>query len=80
MKFLICMASLPVAPTLSSQCPSAIRCARFEEATSGLQPMLKLRWIGEEAQRKGIAQEFKAVLEDKVGKSAALSLSTFDAK
>ena len=42
--------------------------------------MLKLRWIGEEAQREAIAQEFKAVLDTKVGTAAKLSLGTFDAK
>ncbi|MDH0640654.1 YfdQ family protein [Pseudomonas sp. GD03860] len=53
---------------------------RVSVITSGSQPVLKLRWIGEEAQREGIAQEFKAVLGEKVGASAVLSLGTFDAK
>ncbi|WJM94666.1 DUF2303 family protein [Pseudomonas defluvii] len=53
---------------------------RVSVITSGSQPVLKLRWIGEEAQREEIAQEFKAVLEEKVSASAALSLGTFDAK
>ena len=53
---------------------------RVSVITSGSQPVLKLRWLGEEAQREAIAQEFKAVLEEKVGAAAALSLGTFDAK
>jgi uncharacterized protein YfdQ (DUF2303 family) len=42
--------------------------------------VLKLRWIGEEAQREAIAQEFKQVLEVRAGDSAKLSLGTFEAK
>jgi uncharacterized protein YfdQ (DUF2303 family) len=53
---------------------------RVSVITGGAQPVLKLRWIGEEAQREAIAQEFKAVLDDKVGTAAKLSLGTFDAK
>jgi uncharacterized protein YfdQ (DUF2303 family) len=48
--------------------------------TSGSQPVLKLRWIGEEVQRESIAQEFKAVLEEKIGAAAKLSLGAFDTK
>lgn len=53
---------------------------RVSVITGGSQPVLKLRWIGEEAQREAIAQEFKAVLDAKVGTAAKLSLGTFDAK
>lgn len=53
---------------------------RVSVITGGAQPVLKLRWIGEEAQREAIAQEFKAVLDAKVGTAAKLSLGTFDAK
>ncbi|EKT4480199.1 DUF2303 family protein [Pseudomonas putida] len=53
---------------------------RVSVITGGSQPVLKLRWIGEEAQREAIAQEFKSVLDDKVGTAAKLSLGTFDAK
>ena len=53
---------------------------RVSVITGGAQPVLKLRWIGEEAQREAIAQEFKAVLDNKVGTAAKLSLGTFDAK
>jgi len=51
---------------------------RLSVITSGQQPVLKLRWIGEEVQREDIAQEFKAVLEDKIGEAAALALGSFD--
>ncbi|MCP3790629.1 MULTISPECIES: DUF2303 family protein [Pseudomonas] len=53
---------------------------RVSVITGGSQPVLKLRWIGEEAQREAIAQEFKAVLDTKIGTGAQLSLGTFDAK
>lgn len=53
---------------------------RVSVITSGSQPVLKLRWLGEEAQREAIAQEFKQVLEEKVGESAKLVLGSFDAK
>lgn len=52
---------------------------RVAVITSGSQPVLKLRWIGEEVQREAIAQEFKAVLEDKIGTAAKLSLGSFSA-
>ncbi|MBF8692550.1 DUF2303 family protein [Pseudomonas fulva] len=53
---------------------------RVSVITGGAQPVLKLRWIGEEAQREAIAQKFKAVLDDTVGKSAKLNLGNFDPK
>ena len=53
---------------------------RVSVITSGTQPMLKLRWVGEEVQREEIAQEFKAVLQENIGNSAALSLGAFDPK
>ncbi|MFK0090683.1 DUF2303 family protein [Pseudomonas sp. NPDC090755] len=53
---------------------------RVSVITSGSQPVLKLRWIGEEAQREDIAQEFKSVLQDKIGSNAVLSLGGFDPK
>jgi uncharacterized protein YfdQ (DUF2303 family) len=51
---------------------------RLSVITSGQQPVLKLRWIGEEVQREDIAQKFKAVLEDKIGEAASLALGSFD--
>ncbi|MNY75661.1 hypothetical protein D3C86_2150050 [compost metagenome] len=48
--------------------------------TSGAQPALKLRWVGEEVQREEIAQEFKSVLDAAVGAHAKLTLGTFDPK
>ena len=53
---------------------------RVSVITSGSQPVFKLRWISEEAQREAIAQEFKAVLGEKAGQAAALWLGTFDIK
>ncbi|CAI8807294.1 CPS-53 (KpLE1) prophage; DUF2303 domain-containing protein YfdQ [Pseudomonas sp. IT-P74] len=53
---------------------------RVSVITSGAQPALKLRWVGEEVQREDIAQEFKTVLQDKIGDAAALSLGAFDPK
>lgn len=53
---------------------------RVSVITGGSQPVLKLRWIGEEAQREAIAQEFKAVLDTKVGTAAKLSLGIFESK
>jgi uncharacterized protein YfdQ (DUF2303 family) len=50
---------------------------RLSVITSGPVPVLKLRWVGEEVQREAIAQEFKAVLEEKIGGAAKLSLGSF---
>jgi uncharacterized protein YfdQ (DUF2303 family) len=53
---------------------------RISVITSGAQPALKLRWVGEEVQREDIAQEFKTVLQEKIGTNASLSLGAFDPK
>ena len=53
---------------------------RVSVITSGTQPMLKLRWIGEEVQREEIAQEFKSVLDTQIGAATPLTLGTFDPK
>lgn len=52
---------------------------RISVITSGAQPVLKLRWVGEDVQREEIAQEFKSVLEAKVGDAAQLALGSFAA-
>lgn len=52
---------------------------RVSVITSGAQPMLKLRWIGEEVQREEIAQEFKSVLDAQIGAATPLTLGTFAA-
>lgn len=52
---------------------------RISVITSGPAPVLKLRWVGEEVQREAIAQEFKSVLEDKIGSAAKLALGSFSA-
>jgi len=53
---------------------------RVSVITSGAQPVLKLRWVGEEVQREDIAQEFKTVLQRNIGEAATLSLGAFDPK
>lgn len=53
---------------------------RVSVITSGSQPVLKLRWVGEEVQREEIAQEFKSVLDEKIGAAAKLTLGSFDPK
>jgi uncharacterized protein YfdQ (DUF2303 family) len=53
---------------------------RISVITSGAQPALKLRWVGEEVQREEIAQEFKSVLDVQIGEAAKLALGTFDPK
>ncbi|WP_122575226.1 YfdQ family protein [Pseudomonas viridiflava] len=52
---------------------------RISVITSGAQPVLKLRWVGEDVQREEIAQEFKSVLEANVGDAAQLALGSFAA-
>lgn len=52
---------------------------RISVITSGAQPALKLRWVGEEVQREEIAQEFKSVLDRQIGEAARLALGTFTA-
>ena len=52
---------------------------RVSVITSGAQPMLKLRWIGEEVQREEIAQEFKSVLDVQIGAETPLTLGNFTA-
>ncbi|WP_122867670.1 YfdQ family protein [Pseudomonas viridiflava] len=52
---------------------------RISVITSGAQPVLKLRWVGEDVQREEIAQEFKSVLEAQVGEAALLALGSFSA-
>ncbi|KPW36942.1 hypothetical protein ALP45_04777 [Pseudomonas coronafaciens pv. atropurpurea] len=41
--------------------------------------MLTPRWVCKDVQREEIAQEFKSVLEEKVGEAAQLALSSFSA-
>ena len=53
---------------------------RVSVITSGLQPLLKMRWIGEEVQLEEIAQEFKSVLETQIGQQVKLTLGNFDSK
>lgn len=49
----------------------------LSDITGRDEPQLKLRWVGEEAQREAFAREFKEVLEQEVGGSVPLSIGTF---
>lgn len=44
---------------------------------TGDTPQLKLRWVGEEAQREEFARDFKGVLEQEVGGFVPLTIGTF---
>lgn len=44
---------------------------------TGDEPLLKLRWVGEEAQREEFARQFKAALEAEVGSLIPLTIGTF---
>jgi uncharacterized protein YfdQ (DUF2303 family) len=50
---------------------------RLSVITGRDEPQLKLRWVGEEAQREEFAREFKAVLEKEVGGFVPLTIGTF---
>ena len=50
---------------------------RLSVITGRDEPLLKLRWVGEEAQREEFAREFKAVLEKEVGGFVPLTIGTF---
>ena len=50
---------------------------RLSVITGEDKPVLKLRWVGEEAQREEFAIEFKQVLEHEVGGFVPLTIGTF---
>lgn len=50
---------------------------RVSVITGRDQPLLKLRWVGEEAQREAFADEFKQVLQQQVGGLVNLTIGTF---
>ena len=50
---------------------------RVSVITGRDEPLLKLRWVGEEAQREGFADEFKRVLESAVGGLVPLTIGTY---
>lgn len=50
---------------------------RLSVITGRDEPLLKLRWVGEEAQREEFAREFKAVLDQQVGGFVPLTIGTF---
>lgn len=45
--------------------------------TTGDEPLLRLRWVGEETQREGFAAEFKSVLERELAEQLPLTIGTF---
>ncbi|WP_028627485.1 DUF2303 family protein [Metapseudomonas resinovorans] len=51
---------------------------RLSVITGRDEPLLKLRWVGEEAQREEFAKEFKDVLEQQVGGLVPLTIGTFN--
>lgn len=50
---------------------------RLSVITGKDEPVLKLRWVGEEAQREGFAREFKELLNAEVGGFVPLTLGTY---
>ncbi|WP_313135622.1 DUF2303 family protein [Stutzerimonas nitrititolerans] len=50
---------------------------RLSVITGSDAPILKLRWVAEEAQREEFAREFKGVLEQQVGGFVPLTIGTF---
>lgn len=50
---------------------------RLSVITGKEAPLLKLRWVGEEAQRETFAREFKGVLEKEVGGLVPLTIGAF---
>lgn len=56
--------------------PAAIS-LRLSVLTGGDAPMLKLRWVGEEAQREAFADEFKSILVAEIAGMVPLTIGTF---
>jgi uncharacterized protein YfdQ (DUF2303 family) len=50
---------------------------RVSVLTGRDEPQLKLRWVGEDAQREAFADEFKRVLEAAVGGLVPLTIGTY---
>lgn len=50
---------------------------RVSVITGREQPLLKLRWVGEEAQREAFADEFKQVLQAEVGGLVNLTIGNY---
>lgn len=51
---------------------------RLSVITGEKAPVLKLRWVGQEAQQEAFAEEFKAVLDGEVGGLLPLTIGTYD--
>lgn len=56
--------------------PAAVQ-LRLSVITGKDEPVLKLRWVGEEAQREEFAREFKELLTAEVGGLVAMTIGTF---
>jgi uncharacterized protein YfdQ (DUF2303 family) len=50
---------------------------RLSVITGEKAPVLKLRWVGQEAQQEGFADEFKQVLAAEVGGLVPLTIGTY---
>lgn len=50
---------------------------RLSVITGRDEPLLKLRWVGEEAQREAFADEFKATLDEELSELISLHIGTF---
>lgn len=50
---------------------------RLSVITGRDEPQLKLRWVGEEAQREAFAEEFKATLDEELSELISLHIGTF---
>ena len=50
---------------------------RLSVITGKEEPVLKLRWVGEEAQREAFATEFKTLLTQEIGGFTTLTLGNF---
>lgn len=57
--------------------PSVTVELRLSVITSKETPLLKLRWVGEEAQREAIAHTFKSCLTKEIGGALPLTLGTY---
>lgn len=57
--------------------PAAAINLRLSVITGGDAPMLKLRWVGEEAQREEFANEFKRILVSEIDGMVPLTIGTF---
>ena len=50
---------------------------RLSVITGDKAPVLKLRWVGQEAQQEAFAEEFQQVLEGEIGGLLPLTIGTY---